>query len=185
MTILNTIKTVLLETKNPQNPNSPYTFLPILNTLTYALNKTDHHYFLESQRSKQITAVAQQTYQKILITRFLPALKNILETKLQSSSQNPSDLYETLKVYLMLNDLQHRDPQFLKQWFSQYSRQTLTNNLPEQQQLNQQLTIALQQNLTLSTDPTIITVARNHLNQIPLAQLSYSVLQDHHSQPIE
>lgn len=181
MIAIQELQQAIAESKNNYPQNSPYAFLSTLNALAQALVK------INSSHSEQLIQTAKSTYHDLLVTHFLPVLKNILETNIQIAINNKTsdNLYSTLKAYLMLTDLAHRDPQFIKQWFATYWQQQLPDNIVEQKELVIQLNQILQQSLTFNGDQKIIATARNNLNQIPLAQLSYSVLLDHYRQPVK
>ena len=186
---INALQLAISASKQNSHQNDPYSYLRTLNALSMALDKINHHHpllrHLGLQQTDQVKITAQQTYQAILTTRFLPALKKILETKILSiNSQNPNNLYSALKAYLMLTDLTHRDPQFLKQWFTAYWQQQLPADDEAQKELVKQLDAVLAQGLIINANNQIIDNARNTLNQIPLTQLSYSVLLDHYNQPV-
>lgn len=166
-----------------------YPYLNTLEGLSRTLDKINHEHLLNIssvglKQSQQIQAATSTTYRNILNAQFLPDLQKIVALKLANSKQlNPSDLYSTLKVYLMLGAASsQRNDDFIKQWFSNYWQQTLPKQAEEQKNLTTQLNNTLQLALTIAPKPEVVTAARTALQQIPLAQLSFSVLQDHYNQ---
>lgn len=53
-------------------------------------------------------------YQKMLRELFLPALMTRLETRIRTGADNFNDLYQALKVYLMLTDQDHYQPEAIR-----------------------------------------------------------------------
>lgn len=171
-------------TKHTGNTGSAYSYLPILNSLYLALQKSHDWIALpsEHQGNQSLKITAARTYQKILETQFLPELKLNIEQQLQVGAKDPSKLYGALKAYLMLSDLKHRDPRFMQQWFTNYWQTALVNHPKEQNQLLIQLNEVIQQQLIITTDKQMIASVRSSLQQIPLSQLSFYALLDRYSQ---
>lgn len=188
LTTINTLQLAITSSKNI-NDHDPYAVLPYLNILSQALEKINTQHtrwlYLDLQQTDQIKIIATQTYQDLLATRFLPAITSLVTMELNSNNKTPADTYNALKAYLMLTDLKVRDPQFLKQWFTAYWQQQLTINITEQQQLNRQFNELLQQRAVLTPNWSLIITTRNNLNQIPAAQLIYSLLVNEYQQPVK
>jgi type VI secretion system protein ImpL len=183
---VNTLQIALQQAaSHSENTGSPYSYLPILNSLYLALQETHAWTALPVRwygTNPSLTRTAEKTYQDLLLTRFLPELKLNIEQQLQVNAQNPSKLYGALKAYLMLNDIKRRDPKFMQLWFSNYWQATLANQPDEQKQLLRQLNKTIQLQLVVATNSQIITNIRASLQQIPLSQLSFYVLLDRYSQ---
>ncbi len=168
--------------------NNQYSYLNTLVGLSKTLEKINHDHILSIssvglKQSQEIQAATNTTYRHILNTQFLPDLQKIAAAKLENAKKlNPSDLYSTLKVYLMLGDATQRDNSFIAQWFGEYWQQSLSNQTQEQKNLNKQLSNVLLLALIIAPQPNAIANARTALQQIPLTQLSFSVLQDHYTQ---
>lgn len=189
---IKSIQHAIVNAKTSSVTDKDYAFLPKLVMLSDAMAQMSHHHLLNiaalgRQKTQQLATTAQNTYQQILLTQFIPLLKQKLEATLSTTanSQDPNDLYSALEAYLMLSNPAQRNPEFIVRWFSAYWQKTLVNKPIERTQLEQQLTLALQQPFKITVDKQIVIAARNTLSQIPLTQLSYSVLLDHYNQPVK
>jgi len=64
---------------------------------------------------------AEDVYQQVLIQTLLPRLLTSLEEQLRRNTANSNDyMYETLRVYLMLGDMRHFDPESVTAWLDYY-----------------------------------------------------------------
>jgi type VI secretion system protein ImpL len=61
---------------------------------------------------------ALSLYRKLLKDVFLPRLMFRLEQQLQNNANNSDYLYEALKVYLMLSDAEHYNPDAIRTWLT-------------------------------------------------------------------
>lgn len=67
---------------------------------------------------KLINDAAQKTYQRHLFQIFWPAVENYIATELKSDvSSSNHDVYNTLKVYMMMGTPNHRSAKDLVNWF--------------------------------------------------------------------
>ncbi len=124
---------------------------------------------------------AVSLYQKLLRNVFLPRLLARLEFALQNNTNKPEYLYEALRVYLMLAEPEHYDPDAIANWF----RLDWKYNLPldvtaaQRDSLNNHLAALL----TIGTTPlprpidsVLVQQTRIILEEIPLADRVYSRL---------
>jgi len=122
---------------------------------------------------------AQIAYFRALKNLFLPRLILSLEDQLQQRGNNPDYRYEALKVYLMLDDPEHFDPDVIKAWLVLHWQLTLSG--PENAQIRQALTghldALLQQlpyPLPLPLNQELIAGVRDDLLRVPLANRIYN-----------
>lgn len=129
-------------------------------------------------QSASITESAEAAYQRLLRQRFEQALSTLIRREITSNSNNIEYVYETLKTYLMLGDLAHRDNAHIQNWFELQ----LESQLPGdgQKNLRQQLLQHLQHYLmledSLHLEAQIIADARKQLSIMPMAERAYSRL---------
>lgn len=191
MLAVKSVQQALINAKSTDINVNDYAFLSKLTVLSAALEQMRHPHAMNLsalgvRKTLQLETAAQTAYQQILLAQFIPLLKQALETTIaNANAQDPDDLYSALEAYLMLSQPSQRDPAFITRWFSNYWQKTLATKPIERTQLTQQLALALKQPFKITPNLQIVATARNTLNQIPLAQLSYSVLLERYDQPIE
>lgn len=176
-----TIQDVLAEyhaalQQNPQPSEHLLKALPMLN----ALHDTAYNHGLVNLfnfYSAKSTKTASIVYAQALQTILLPQVKNILENGLQLADKNPSEKYNLLKAYLMLNDVSHFDAAFLISIVNQLSNSAFSDETLKQ--LGTHLTFALKnlpsQNI-LNTN--LITDTRNHFADQSSADLAFLILKN-------
>ena len=109
-----------------------------------------------------------------LTTDFAPALLAELESAIANSNQSPYNKYNALKIYIMLGDKSHAQHDEITKWFLN----NWAKNYNEQQR-QKKLTLLkklLKSNNNLSTNPQVITDARNYLNSLPTTYFFYSLV---------
>ena len=124
----------------------------------------------------------KQLYASYIAKDFSIQLQSILEKELTITSVNNYQyLYDTLKVYLMLNNkhTQTLDKEFILNWYKDYWQKQYQDTPLIAQQLLTRLDILLAQNINITTSKQIINTARELLNSkhIPKGQLVYSALE--------
>lgn len=124
---------------------------------------------------------AIETYQKLLNEAFLPRLMIRLEEELRQDAANPEALYETLKVYLMLNDPDHFDATIIKNWLVADWQAHLPRRVTEEQRqaLSNHLDALLEnfpEPLPFDLDTGLIARVRDRLQRVPLAERVYAQL---------
>ncbi|MBK7982250.1 MAG: type VI secretion system membrane subunit TssM [Candidatus Competibacteraceae bacterium] len=124
---------------------------------------------------------AQAIYQRLLGQALLPRIILRLEERLRQSATNPGALYDTLKVYLMMDDTEHFDAKTVKSWLEQEWQTHLPRTISREQRdhLSAHLDALLEQaplKSPIALDNALIQSSRALLNQIPLAQRVYERL---------
>ncbi len=120
-------------------------------------------------------------YQRLLGQAFLPRIILRMEERLRQNANNPSYLYDTLKVYLMMDDSEHFDTKAVKSWLEQEWQTNLPQTIDRQQRdhLSTHLDALLEQTplkSPIALDTALIQRTRALLNQVPLAQRVYDRL---------
>jgi len=185
-TTLHQAQTILAKYQPPisgkNNDNSINNFLPMLNVLQQSMTETKHFanpfFSLAFPQTRNLHSSLNTAYRKALIEQFSPSLKLVLETQLkQTAGTNPRQLFSALKAYIMLSDTSYLDQEFVMSWFSNYWQTSLPNNLAAQKQLQQHLSFWLnQESSSFDSNPKLIELARQTLNSLPLAELTYLAL---------
>jgi type VI secretion system protein ImpL len=151
--------------------------LPLLNALQHAANHSADKLSLAyySNKSKQTASrVYQQTLQKIV----LPEIKSFFEKYLQTANtQNPENVYGTLKAYLMLSDKEHFQGDYIAKALQQVmptaaKQTTIAALIPHiQAALNNA-------KAPLKLDENLITETRKALTNLPSAELGFVILKN-------
>lgn len=122
-----------------------------------------------------LEAESTSVYRKLLIAVFAPRLVTRIEEQLHNGGSSDY-LYEGLKAYLMLADMEHYDPAFIKAWIALDWDRNLPRDLAPEQRL------ALGEHLhalferhppNARLDTRLIEDLRRQLQQLPLAQRVY------------
>ncbi|HOB62092.1 MAG TPA: type VI secretion system membrane subunit TssM [Candidatus Competibacteraceae bacterium] len=121
---------------------------------------------------------AQAIYTRLLQQALLPRIILRMEEQLRQNTKNPGALYDTLKVYLMLQDPQRFDAAAIKAWMEQDWQTNLPRSVGREQreQLSAHLDALLKQSplqSPIELDNALIQQTRNLLNQSPLSQRIY------------
>ena len=105
--------------------NSPLATLPVLNKARqlpggYAVKDQSTPWLLGFglYQGDKLGNAATSLYRKLLRRIFLPRLMTRLEQQIRENSNNVDYLYEGLKVYLMLADDKHYDPNAIRAWIN-------------------------------------------------------------------
>lgn len=172
----------LLEKQLPITTPNLNQVLPALNSLqeVVKLIQTAHLPWLiqDLHRKNTLNSLAEKTYHQTLIHYFLPSLSTLLEPIL-ANTNDPTLLYGALRMYLMLGDPGHLDPNAMKNWFSSYWQITLKNNPELQRKLTTHLDALLASPIPpLVLNQQLIYKARLALNSAPDYQLAYSILRN-------
>ena len=171
----------LLAHRDQENQHWMNEVLTLMTTLNKSKNHSLIHFLPDAinpfNDSQQLQALSQTTYQALRDKYFLPQLTHTLTSQMHAVNTTNDQLYNALKVYLMLAEPTHRQPEFVATWFQHYLN--LNSNLDSQQQsqLVQQLKTILQQStLVIDSDEQLITETRAKLEAQPKAFLAYSLL---------
>ena len=132
-------------------------------------------------QGKKLGGQAQTIYQRLLQQALLPRIVLRLEDRLRQNAGNPGALYDTLPIYLMLNDARHFDAKAVKDWLERDWQTNLPRTVTREQrdQLSAHLDALLQQaplQSPIALDAALIQNTRTLLNQSPVSQRIYDRL---------
>jgi len=124
---------------------------------------------------------ASRSYRRLLHKTLLPRVMLRLEDQIRGGAADPDLLYETLGVYLMLDDPARYDPAVVQRWVTRDWERNLSRGTTKEQQeaLRGHLTALLETPptpLPLELDGRLIQEARDILNNAPLATRIYERL---------
>ncbi|MDD5461307.1 MAG: type VI secretion system membrane subunit TssM [Methylococcales bacterium] len=139
-------------------------------TLTFGLYQGD-----------KLGSAADELYRKLLKQVFLSRLMFRIEEYLQDQANSSDHLIEALKVYLMLNDKEHYDPNTIRDWFINEWRNTLPLDVGnvQRQALFDHLNALLETRpapLPRPLDRNLIHQTRAILENAPIADRVYAQL---------
>lgn len=119
-------------------------------------------------------------YQQALDTTFVPYLEKTLETQLKADTEkNAPGLFDTLRVYLMMENPTHRDPHVIDAWFVQYVKTASADNqIPAEFAQHLHAWLA-QASPTFKTDIQLVEAARQTLQKLQPQNLVYATLEQH------
>ncbi len=131
-----------------------------------------------SENPQKINETSQRVYEHALQTLLLPQLREIVAEQLSSGQINfPSQLYATLKTYLMLGDPKRLDPNWILRWANDYWQQSNPQSPELLPQLLDHLKNALKtQQTKVGLNNQLIAQTRAKLYALPPAQLTYALL---------
>ncbi|WP_280152254.1 type VI secretion system membrane subunit TssM [Piscinibacter sp. XHJ-5] len=127
----------------------------------------------------KLDSAARQAYHRMLVDAVLPRLGLRVEEQLRQAGTAPDSLYEALKAYLMLHDVQHFDADALKayveaDWDAQLGRSI---DAEQRAQLSEHLDALLAQGAVVSPlpqDKALIDFHRARLATVTLPQRIYN-----------
>ena len=124
---------------------------------------------------------AQAIYQRLLLQTLLPRIILRLEERLRQNTGNPGYLYDTLRIYLMMNDSERFDTKAVKAWMEQEWQANLprTVNREQRGQLSAHLDALLERaplQSPIPLDNRLIQNIQTVLNRVPLSQRVYDRL---------
>jgi type VI secretion system protein ImpL len=134
--------------------------------------------FFYTNNAKQMAEQADKTYHFALQTMLMPQIRELLATELSANQiELPSQLYATLKTYLMLGDPAYLKPDWIEHWAREY---WLKNN-PQTAEMISQLLVHLKyavasQNNKVGLNNQLIATVRAKLYSLPTPQLAYALL---------
>jgi type VI secretion system protein ImpL len=129
-------------------------------------------------QGRKLDSAARGSYERMLVDAMLPRIGFRVEEQLRQASNASETQYEALKIYLMLHDVQHFDPDALKSylandWNAQFGR-SLTEE--ERAQLDSHLATLLAQGPVVSPvpeDKALVDFHRTRLAATSLPQRIY------------
>jgi type VI secretion system protein ImpL len=130
----------------------------------------------------KLGAGAQTTYRQLLRSTLLPRIVNRMETQLRrGDANNPEYMYELLRVYLMLGDRKHLDPESVRAWIDfDWGRNLSAANEAQRQDLSGHVAALLlsadEADTPVQLDTGLIVQTRLALARLPLSQRVYNRL---------
>jgi len=125
----------------------------------------------------EVDEASRAAYQRVALLQFIPMLQDALGSQLQATSALA--LYQTLTVYLMLGEPEHRNNERIKQWFADYWQYIAPQSADQQAILLQLLDEYLaQKNQVFTLNDRWVDNARERLWQFSFAQLAYFYLEE-------
>jgi type VI secretion system protein ImpL len=106
-------------------------------------------------QGRKLDSAARGSYERMLVDAMLPRIGFRVEEQLRQASNASETQYEALKVYLMLHDVQHFDPEALKRYLANDWNVLFGRSLTEEEraQLDNHLTTLLAQGPVISPVP--------------------------------
>ncbi|KFE48769.1 type VI secretion system membrane subunit TssM [Pseudomonas syringae] len=122
--------------------------------------------------------VLLNAYRYTLENQLLPRIARQLENQLRADLNNRDELLDSLRAYLMLDDLQHRDVAFLRKRITADWRSRYAGTSGHQQKLDSHLSRLLERPVKSSLNAALIEQARQALRSAPVAELAYLTLKE-------
>jgi type VI protein secretion system component VasK len=124
---------------------------------------------------ESLPTLTDQLYNQALQTKLIPLIRDQIAEQLQKGDvTDSSQLYEMLKVYLMLGDPEHENKKFLQHWF----QTEWQNPLMQNKHFRKHWDVALNNPMPiLSPDVMLIQRIRATLNALPYPLLTQAILQ--------
>ncbi len=124
---------------------------------------------------------SENVYQRLLQRAFLPRFILYVEEQVKKAASSPDQLYDTFKVYLMLDDSPNFDAATIRSWSDVNWKRSFNQQLtPEQhEEMMAHMDAMLEQGPwqpNLALDQTLIDQAREKLKEIPLSARVYGRL---------
>jgi type VI secretion system protein ImpL len=133
-------------------------------------------------QSDKLGAGAQLAYQRLLRSALLPPIMARLEEVLRrGDANNQEQLYETLRVYLMLGDPRHLEPESVLAWLDLDWRRSLAQaSAAQRDELAAHVAAMLDAGAAAAAppalDPGLVAAVRSTLAMMPLPQRVYNRL---------
>ena len=129
-------------------------------------------------QGEKLGGEAQAIYRRLLLQALLPRVVLRLEERLRQNAANPGYAYDTLKIYLMMDDAERFDAKAIKGWLEQDWQTSLPRSFTREQRdhLSAHLDALLEQaplKSPIALDNGLIQGVRATLNQVPLSQRIY------------
>jgi len=120
---------------------------------------------------------ADEAYRRALVAQFLPRVAHRLEHQLRTGANDSEFLHGALKAYLMLYDIKHFDPEYLKLWMDLDWQNSYAGDTTRVNQLTGHLDALFENKFApIKVNPTLIANSRSILIKVPLAERVYSRL---------
>jgi type VI secretion system protein ImpL len=154
--------------------------LPAMNALLKASNVYDQeqHPWLNGVGlyDARVDLAADEAYKQALKTVFLKKLLTNLEARLQQGADQ-GDLYNSFRVYMMFNKLNHMDKEVVKAWFDANWSKYFRDDAETRTQIQTHFDNLFAQELPASElNSQLVEQSRAVLQRIPIAQRVYGRL---------
>jgi type VI secretion system protein ImpL len=177
----------------PGTKRDPIDILPVLNALrAIPGGYADQHsgagtpwlMGMGLYQGDKLGCEAVTAYQRALERGLLPRIILRLEDQIRQGMGQPDFLYEALRVYLMLDDPKHYDPDAVRTWVSLDWQHNLPREVTtdEREQLLDHLEALLAEPLSplpIKLDAELVRQARDVLTRVPLPERIYAQLKQH------
>lgn len=168
------------EARIPSWNNDVRQVLPALNALAHAskVYENDKHPWLSGigLYDGRVASDAAAAYGAKLSTLLLPKLLDSLETSLRSVDGG-GDLYNTFRVYMMFQKVEHMDQQLVGQWFDAHWTSQFRGDGTRRMELQQHLDALLATDIApQELNQNVVASARAALMRVPVSQRVYSRL---------
>lgn len=117
-------------------------------------------------------------YDHALKTQLLPRIAAQLANRLRGDLTHREQLRSSLRAYLMLDDLQRRDAQYLSARITHEWRVSHAATPADQQRLGKHLARLLEQPVRVSLDRALIEQARQALSSVQVAEMTYQTMKE-------
>lgn len=121
----------------------------------------------QGDKVNKLLAEQQQALSQNL---FLATLKNELAANLRANFNNPNQLRDILKTYLMLSDKDNFDANFIAAWFDQHWQNKYFDQPRQLAMLNRELNKLLVDFSFTSIDQDLVAECRELIRRVPLEQ---------------
>jgi type VI secretion system protein ImpL len=189
------VRTILTAYQLQQQNNPQANPLALVDTLRQAKDEVKHAAnpltSLVFHQAKYLNSQLDSLYNKALVSTFAVTLEKILAKQLQADIQAKSiRTLNTLKIYLMMVDADHRQLNFIDAWFAKQLQTTSKENAEHNPLFMQHLHVWLAQNApAFKIDIKLVNASRELLRGMPpndlvLFNLKQKYLPTDHHNPL-
>lgn len=165
-----------LQTNNLHDPDNIHAMLD-------NFDKTARSWWLTLgiDKTKTIYHELTKTHQLLFTQNLALQIENFLSSAINNQPTIDSQkIYRGLEAYLMLGEPKKLNKNDVRSWFNNYW-QDLYGNDDHKNNLLKQLDSTMRQRLQISLNQQLITNVREYLSKLPLAQISYLLLENNYS----
>ena len=168
--------------KEAKQSSDIVTILPAINELNLARNVYQDSGLswlsgLGLSKRGAMEPAADEAYRRALVAEFLPRIGLRLEHQLKTGANDTEFLHSALKAYLMLYDLKHLDPDYIKLWMELDWQNSFAGDNARIAQLTEHLNALFENKFEpIKVNPTLVANSRNILMRVPVAERVYKRL---------
>lgn len=130
-------------------------------------------------QGNNVDQVAEAIYRQNLLIYFVPYMIDVVVAELQNPQAKANQVYNALRIYLMLGDPSKLKPQFVQNWLATYWQQKYENRPDVVKSLNANAAALLQMQLKpITINETLVRDARMKLRDTTQAQRDYFEIQE-------